>query len=194
MIKVSVIIPVWNQEKLLRKAVNSLPLDEDIEVIIVDDGSTDKSWEVAQELSAHPKIRSFHLEENCGVSAARNLGLDKASGEYVFMLDSDDWVYKNEFKKAMKMLDGVDMLYYHLRINNNNIWRVNRKTKKTFVGTTKFIRREFIGDTRYREDKRYAEDWFFYQELVKKKPTEKFSNLVIIHYNHPRDGSLSVNH
>ena len=188
--KVSVIIPVWNQEKLLRKAVNSLPSDEDIEVIIVDDGSIDKSWEVAQELGAHPKIRSFHLEKNYGVSTARNLALDKAWGEYLYMLDSDDYVYTAGFRRVMKMLDGTDMVYFNFKVNSGKIWRLNPKTKNISVGQTKFMRREFVGDTRYPVEKRTAEDWFFFQDLQKKNPTEKFSNVLVLHYNFPRKGSL----
>ena len=190
--KVSVIIPVYNQEKLLRKAVNSLPLDEDIEVIIVDDGSTDKSWEVAQELGAHPKIRTFHLKKNYGVSTARNLALDKAWGEYIFMLDSDDYIDTNNFRKVMQMLDGTDMVYFNLQTNRRRIVRLTPNNKNVTVGQVKFIRREFIGDTRYPVEKKAGEDWNFQHDLQKKNPTEKFTNILILYYNYPRPGSLSA--
>ena len=189
--KVSVIIPVYNQEKLLRKAVNSLPLDEDIEVIIIDDGSTDKSWEVAQELSEHPKIRCFHLEKNCGVSVARNMGIDMAWGDYLFMLDSDDYVYEDNFLQVMSMLDGTDLVFYNLKLNSDGILQLNSRTARKYVGTTKFIRRDFVGNIRYPLDRRKAEDTVFTLKLLDKKPTMKFSGLVVTHYNHPRKGSLS---
>lgn len=191
MIKVSVIIPVWNQEKLLRKAVKSLPLDENIEVIIVDDGSTDRSWEVAQELSAHPKIRCFHLEENCGVSTARNLGIDKAQGEYLYMLDSDDWVYTENFREVMKMLDGFDLIYFNLKGNKGRTVVLTPNNKNITVGQVKFMRREFVGDTRYPIEKRVAEDWNFQFDLQAKNPIEKFTHILVLHYNYPRVGSLS---
>ena len=59
------------------------------------------------------------------------------------------------------------------------------------VGATKFWRREFIGDTRCR-DLRAGEDYYFNEELLKKNPTELFTDLTVVHYNYPREGSLSA--
>ena len=191
--KVSVIIPTYNQEVLLSRAVASLPLDEDIEVIIIDDGSTDDTWQVAKELATHPKITAYHLLLNQGVSVARNLGIDKAQGEYLFMLDSDDYVYTKKFIQALQFLDGTDLVYYNLKTNTGKLLKLQPNSKMALCGTTKFMRKDFVEKNRYPVGRNVGEDWQFYMELLKKKPTERFTNLVVTHYNYPREGSLTYN-
>jgi glycosyltransferase involved in cell wall biosynthesis len=91
--KVSVIIPVYNVERYLMDCVNSvLGQDyENLEVILVDDGSTDKSGEICDEYAdLDSRVKVFH-EKNNGAATARNIGLDNATGEYVMFLDSDDF-------------------------------------------------------------------------------------------------------
>lgn len=92
---VSVIIPVFNVEKTIEKCVESLVLGRmrDLEVILVDDGSVDGSWELCQDLARRfSPVRCIRNGENRGVSHARNCGLDAATGDYVCFVDSDDWV------------------------------------------------------------------------------------------------------
>jgi len=92
--KVSVIVPVFNVEKYLRKCLDSLVNQtfKDYEVILVNDGSTDSSGNIISEYtSKYPFIKSFN-KENGGMSSARNLGLNYASGEYIAFVDSDDYV------------------------------------------------------------------------------------------------------
>lgn len=99
----SIIIPVYNAEKYIKRAVDSIIVQEfqDYEVILIDDGSTDRSGEILDELKLeNSKLRVEHIE-NHGVSYARNKGIDLASGEYVLFIDSDD-VYEAE---ALKQLD-----------------------------------------------------------------------------------------
>jgi Glycosyl transferase family 2. len=124
------------------------------------------------------------------VGNACNVCLDSASGEYVVFLGSDDYFFTEAFEEAMQLLDGTDMVYFNLRVNNGDIWKLNKTSKKVFVGATKFMRREFVGDTRCPEI-RQAEDWYFYQDLIAKDPTEAFSGLTVTHYNFPRKGSLT---
>jgi glycosyltransferase involved in cell wall biosynthesis len=91
---VSVIIPVYNVGPWLRQCVDSVlsQTHKDLEIILVDDGSTDGSGEICDEYrSADYRIKVRH-QENAGLSEARNKGLDMASGEYVYFLDSDDWI------------------------------------------------------------------------------------------------------
>lgn len=90
--KISVIIPIYNGEKCISDCIAKLSKQtlQDIEIICVDDGSTDKTAEIIDKLSAqHKNILSFH-KENGGAGSARNVGLDNATGEYVIFLDSDD--------------------------------------------------------------------------------------------------------
>lgn len=98
--KVSVIVPVYNVEKYLRKCLGSLVSQtlQDIEIIVVNDGSGDHSQEIIEEFSEkYPeKIRSF-TKENGGLSDARNYGLDRATGDFIGFVDSDDYVTATMF-------------------------------------------------------------------------------------------------
>lgn len=92
--KVSVIVPVYNVEQLLPKCVDSLVAQslEEVQIILVDDGSTDLSGEIASNYArTHDNIECYH-KENGGSASARNLGLTQAKGEYIGFVDSDDWV------------------------------------------------------------------------------------------------------
>ncbi len=100
--KASIIIPIYNTEKYIKRAVESVCSQtfQDFEILLVDDGSSDSSWQICKTLARqNPAIRCFH-QKNAGVGAARNTGLEKARGEYLFFLDSDD-----EWKEGL--LEGV---------------------------------------------------------------------------------------
>ena len=84
------------------------------------------------------------------------------------------------------------MVYFNLRINDLTVWTIDKESSRNFVGSVKFMRKDFIGNTRC-PDKRQAEDLDFFQELLKKNPTEFFTNLLIKHYNWPREDSLCWN-
>ena len=89
----SVIIPFYNTEKYLSRSIDSVLQQtfQDTEIILVDDGSTDRSGTIADEYAQqHPQIKVIHLEHG-GVSRARNTGLDAAVGEYIHFMDSDDY-------------------------------------------------------------------------------------------------------
>ena len=90
---ISVIIPVYNVEKYLRRCLESMIVQtyQEMEIILVDDGSTDSSGRICDEYARqHDNITAYH-KENGGLSDARNYGLARSSGEYVAFLDSDDW-------------------------------------------------------------------------------------------------------
>lgn len=195
--KVSVIIPVWNQEELITRALESIPKRDDIEVIVINDASTDKTAEAIMNFDAWHGNKFYDFiylknEENRGVGYTINRGYDKAIGEYVVALGSDDYFYTDIFEQAMLFLDGTDMVYFNLRTNDGTIFALTPETKRGFCGSTKFMHREFLGDTRC-PDKRAGEDYDLYMELLKKEPTEFFTNLIVKHYNFPREGSLYDN-
>ena len=97
MIKVSIIVPIYNVEKYLKKCVNSIinQTYKSLEIILVDDGSPDRSGALCDRLAEKDsRIRVIH-KANGGVSTARNAGIEAATGEYICFVDSDDWLPEN---------------------------------------------------------------------------------------------------
>lgn len=118
--RISVIIPAWNAGKYLRRATESLLATRypDLEIIIVDDASTDDTASVAARLrDEHPAVvRTFSRprEEPRGAAAARNLGIEKSTGDYIAFLDADDWVYPWRFEETVAILStnpAIDGVY-----------------------------------------------------------------------------------
>ena len=97
--KYSIIIPVYNAEKTLRRCVDSLLEQnyDDAEIILVNDGSADGSGSICEEYAKRDRNVHYIPQENGGVSSARNTGLDAACGEYVLFVDSDDYVTEEFF-------------------------------------------------------------------------------------------------
>ena len=96
MVKVSLIVPVYNTEMFLKKCLESIISQtlKEIEIIIVNDGSTDNSQKIIDDFSKKDsRIKAFY-KENEGLSSARNLGLEKAKGKYIWFIDSDDYIMK----------------------------------------------------------------------------------------------------
>lgn len=93
--KASIVIPVYNAEKTVRRTVESLiyGTEQNIEIILIEDCSNDNSWKCCQELSnRYPNVYCYQNEKNKGVSYTRNHGLEVAKSEYILFVDSDDWV------------------------------------------------------------------------------------------------------
>ena len=108
--KFSIIIPVYNVEKYLEECVNSvLPIKNDIEILLVDDGSTDKSGKLCDALAENDnRIKVIH-KENGGLSDARNVGIKNATGDYLLFLDSDDFLNTFETERLLsKITDETD--------------------------------------------------------------------------------------
>ncbi len=98
--KISIIIPVYNCEKYIEKCIDSVICQsfKDLEIILVDDGSSDKSGEICDEyLKKDSRVKAIYIK-NQGPSVARNAGLDIAKGEYIGFIDSDDYIEKNMFE------------------------------------------------------------------------------------------------
>lgn len=193
-LKITVIVPVYNAERWLERALDSIPVQDDIQLILLDDGSTDRSWDIMLNWWRKHCIdgtRSVihRWENNRGVAAAMNLGFSMAKGEYIVSLSADDY-YVTDFSNFRPHLDGVnDLVFFDLQVNNGDIWHLNEESMNEFVGAVKFIRREFLGDIRI-PDKKWHEDIPFTQALYGKDPKCVFTGIVLKHYNWPREGSL----
>ena len=189
----TIIVPAYNEQDRITKALDSIPRSRDIEVLIIDDGSTDNTYEVCKKYAEKNRalnMRIIRLPENKGLGNAKNVGYDKAKGEYINQLDADDYLYTENYVKVMAELNGTDMVYMDLQIDNGDIWRVNENTKHLWCGgTLRFIRKAFLGSSRCPEV-RAGEDWFLNEELQAKPHTDKFTGIVGYHYTFPREGSL----
>lgn len=113
---ISVIIPVYNVEQYLHECVDSVlgQTYQNFEIILVNDGSTDSSGMLCEEYAEQDdRIRVIH-KENGGASAARNVGLDMMKGEYVYFLDSDDWLDNKAFEKILKIMhkENADVVFF----------------------------------------------------------------------------------
>ena len=109
---VSIIIPVYNCEKFIRQCIESC-LDQDIdqneyEIIIVNDGSTDNSLSIIKELCVQCRIIQFISQEHVGVSAARNAGLKAAKGDFIWFIDGDDFIRKNSLREIKETIENTD--------------------------------------------------------------------------------------
>jgi len=119
--KVSIILPVYNVEEYLAECLQSVICQtyENIEIICIDDGSSDGSLEILEEYQKRDeRILVFSYPTNQGVSYARNLGLEKAIGKYVYFLDSDDYLLKNAISELVVLADkyDTDCIYFNSKL------------------------------------------------------------------------------
>ena len=104
MIKLSIIVPIYNAQNHLKKCIESIinQTEKDIEIILIDDGSTDDSLKICNEYQRKDfRINVIH-QKNSGVSIARNQGIKIAKGEYIGFVDSDDWIDLDMFKRLLE--------------------------------------------------------------------------------------------
>ena len=173
--KVSVIVPVYKAEAYLHRCVDSLLAQtfQDFEILLVDDGSPDRSGEICDDYARQDRrVRVFH-KENGGVSSARNLGLDECRGEWVVFVDADDYVdenylyidtrfygadvieksysviYEGDDKKDRRTFqDGVlakkNIFYYFVNKSNNALW--NKLLSRRLIASMRFNEKVFIGE------------------------------------------------
>lgn len=129
MVKVSVIVPIYNAEKYLEQCLDSIVNQtlKDIEIILIDDGSTDGSAEICKKYLSDSRVTYYH-KENEGLAAARADGIARVNGEYIGFVDSDDWIKPDMYEKmynAAKSNDS-DVVFCNC-IQNENEHRFSRE-------------------------------------------------------------------
>lgn len=119
----SIIIPFFNSEKYLDRCLKSIveqevPKDFNFEVVLINDGSTDSSLDIANSYCKKNHCFKLFTKYNEGVSVARNHGLKHSQGEYIFFLDSDDWIDKDFFSYMYPILstDKYDIVFFSLKM------------------------------------------------------------------------------
>lgn len=204
--KVSVIVPIYNVEKYLEKCINSLLSQtlEDIQIILVNDGSKDNSGNIAKEYEKNNKDRVIYVEkENGGLSDARNYGLKYATGDFIAFLDSDDYIEKNAYEEMYnKAIEGnadyveCDFIWEFpnkIRVDKQYPYK-NKKEMLSFVRVVawnKLIKRQLIIDNNLEFPKglRY-EDVEFTYKLIPFINKFAYVDKPFIHYVQ-REGSIA---
>lgn len=199
MIKVSIIVPVYNTSKYLDKCLDSLTKQtlKDIEIIVVNDGSTDNSKDIIESWAKKDKRIKSYNKENGGQASARNLGLDVAMGEYIAFVDSDDYVDYNMYKILYNSTDNkTDIVlcnYYldygtHIVENDKIFTKEGNIPSKEYIMSTpspvnKIIKRSFIEKNNFK-----FPEGFIYEDLASMpilgiyNPTIKYINKYLYYY------------
>ena len=181
--KVSIIVPVYNSEKYLRECIDSLlyQTHDDLEIIMVDDCSKDKSYDVMRRIKDNNprRIKVIKNEFNKGAAASRNVALTEATGEYISFIDSDDYLGLDAIKKMHDSLEktgadiarigrkivfkGQDVSFLGRKINvrDNGIIIPSKEleylTEETPAVTNKMFRKELIGDRLFPENLKWED-------------------------------------
>ena len=187
--KVSIIIPVYNAERYLNKCLDSIFANKysDWECILVDDGSKDASLCICNQYAEmDSRFKVFH-QENAGASAARNVGLDKAQGEYITFIDADDWVSTKylsaveESKSDIVLLDtkhvtpkGEIIRYFSLKPQYSSsreecISFLSKKLTHPVIRmmTAKIVKRICIGNIHFNVNMKIGEDTLFWYDVLR---------------------------
>lgn len=179
--KISVIIPVYNTEEYLLQCIQSLQNQtySDLEIIVIDDGSTDSSVQIIEKImEKDERIVLYRLHENKGVGYARNFGVQKATGDYIYFLDSDDYLPEKTLSILIENIGEFDMISGQIKNTylstsfsvvfegkfNPKIYENNRfNLIKNMTATNYLIRKEFIekNSLKHSETKRLYADLYF---------------------------------
>lgn len=191
-ILVSIIVPVYNCAGTVLTALNSIPQRKDVEVIIVDDCSTDDTKHICEKWlfennKEFAKTSLLSTKENCGCGGCKNVGYDAAVGDWIWSIDADDYFYTDKADIVIELtrVSDHDIIVVNNTINEGEVWTGERPAAWAYL-----VRRSFLGDSRCPIQRRAA-DWHLYQKLKEKNPTIYDSNIVAYHYNYLYEGSTT---
>lgn len=212
MSKISVIIPVYNASKTLNRLAKSLAtqIDKDFEVIFINDGSTDDSGEILDKICKTEKNYRVITTKNGGAAAARNLGIDKAEGEYICFVDADDIVSPNYLKKMRELMienDADVVCTKYARNKKDDFEKISDETEVMGGGdainallkmdiqngpATKLFAKKVIGKIRM-PNVVVAEDLYFNYQVFK-RATKVVVNKSVLYSYMKTEESLSNKH
>jgi glycosyltransferase involved in cell wall biosynthesis len=205
---VSVIIPCYNHARFLDEAIASVQQQtyRNIEIIVVDDGSTDDTKAVA---SRHPDVICIH-QKNAGLSAARNRGIDQAKGEYLVFLDADDYLYSDAIEYNLKELKGhpewafvsgwhdkVDEWRYPVDQDELEVVSENHYEKLLFgnyigMHATVMYQRWVFDEFRYDTSLKACEDYDLYLSVTRKYPVGSHNHKIAAYRIHGTNMSAKI--
>lgn len=210
--KVSIIVPVYNSEGTLTKCIESILVQSfgDFEIILINDGSNDRSLDLCKKYKGQDSRITVLTKPNGGVSSARNLGLDKAQGDWVVFVDSDDWIDKDYCKNLISVacsslsfvITRHDFTDKHVEsikecLNLSGEERINYIIENRVLDFSgpycKLFNREILNKNKIRfpENIHMGEDGIFLTRYL--NSTKELTVLDINDY-HYQDNSLSLSH
>ena len=214
--KISVIVPVYNVEAYLERCVESILQQTyaHFELILINDGSTDSSGQICDHLaSQYENIKVYHIE-NSGVSNARNMGIQLATGSWVTFIDSDDFVTQDYLATLASAVEGVNVGFaiaplHHIKngivtdipshSGKTELWSTEETmkellmtTRTSFFPVAKLFKRDLLADEKFNTNYHLAEDALFLTELLlKTRCSSVFIDKPIYYYDH-REGSATT--
>ena len=214
--KISVIVPVYNVETYLERCVESILQQTyaHFELILINDGSTDSSGMICENLaSRHENIKVYHLE-NAGVSNARNTGIKLATGAWITFIDSDDFVTQDYLATLASAAEGLNVGFviaplHHIKngivtdlpshSEKTELWSTEETmkellmtTRTSFFPVAKLFKRDLLADEKFNTNYHLAEDALFLTELLlKTRCSCVFIDKPVYYYDH-REGSATT--
>lgn len=183
--ELSIITPYYNTLEYTKELAEVLEpqLDDSIEWIIIDDGCHEKELDKL-------KAKVIHLKNNSGCAGRpRNVGLDNAKGKYIAFIDSDDMITPDYISKIKKRITyKPDIIYLSWYSKKHYVIIDTRPPRWNCAVWCRVYKKELIGNTRFREDLKIAEDYIF-NEAIKPKSSKAIRKQVYI-YNNGRKGSI----
>ena len=214
--KISVIVPVYNVGAYLERCVESILQQTytHFELILINDGSTDSSGQICDHLaSQYENIKVYHIE-NAGVSNARNMGIQLATGSWVTFIDSDDFVTQDYLATLASAVEGVNVGFviaplHHIKngivtdlpshSGKTELWSTEETmkellmtTRTSFFPVAKLFKRDLLADEKFNTNYHLAEDALFLTELLlKTRCSCVFIDKPVYYYDH-REGSATT--
>jgi len=187
-ILISVIVPVYNATPYLARCIESILCQQhnNLEILLIDDGSTDNSWDVCQKFKAKDERVITHQQPNAGSSVARNTGLKLAKGDFIAFVDSDDWIKEKMFSSMLSFSQrhGLEVVECALTENDGKEEPKPSRYSNSFIETQeeamerlireknwsvwrRIYKREILGDLRFIPGKIH-QDVFFTIDIITK--------------------------
>ena len=214
--KISVIVPVYNVEAYLERCVESIlhQTYTNFELILINDGSTDSSGKICDHLAnQYENIKVYHIE-NAGVSNARNMGIQLATGSWVTFIDSDDFVTQDYLATLASAAEGLNVGFviaplHHIKngivtdlpshSEKTELWSTEETmkellmtTRTSFFPVAKLFKRDLLADEKFNTNYHLAEDALFLTELLlKTRCSCVFIDKPVYYYDH-REGSATT--
>lgn len=195
--KVSIIIPIFNAERFITRCINSILNQnfKNFELLLIDDGSTDNSADICNNFSKiDTRVKVFH-KINGGVGSARNLGLKHANGEYIFFIDSDDFILENSLSFFLELDSAQNDLYmFKTSIFKNETIIGNKYSEKKVKLKNEvwnyIFKKEIIDENSIEFiDVKYGEDYNFVAKYFMCVKTKRFIDQFVYVYKSDSPGS-----